>query len=54
METFKQWIYRLRSEDRKAKSGRGCNLSERDFKALQELKDAFNGSTPVYPIKYIR
>lgn len=50
-ETFKQWIYRIRSQDRRMKSGRGGLLSEKDFKALQELKDRMNSVTPIYPIK---
>ncbi len=36
------------------RSGRGGLLSERDYKALQEMKDILNQSHPIYPVKYIR
>lgn len=35
------------------KSGRSGILSERDYKALQEMKDIINQSKPVHQVKYI-
>lgn len=52
-ETYREWIYRIRSQERKMKSGRGGILSEKDYKALQEMRDVLNGSEPIYPAKYI-
>lgn len=36
------------------KSGRGGLLSERDFKALEEMRDILNGAQVIYPVKYIK
>ena len=53
-ETYRGFIYRIRSQNRKANSGRGCNLSIDDYKALQELIDRINELKPIYPLKFIK